>query len=116
VNLNELEIARDIVNTLEEMKGENILLLDIQEIASFTDYFIICSGTSDRMLASLAKTVVTKVKTDYGIRKIVEGEAKAGWMVIDLANIIVHLFSPDQREYYKLEQLWGEGKVLLHLQ
>ncbi len=102
---------------MEEKKGENIVLLDIHEIASFTDYFIICSGTSDRMLDSLADAVIEKEHaiTDNDKRKA-EGVPSSGWMLIDLDDIIVHLFSPDQREYYQLEQLWERGKILLRLQ
>ncbi len=102
---------------MEEKKGENIVLLDIHEIASFTDYFIICSGTSDRMLDSLADAVIEKEHaiTDNDKRKA-EGVPSSGWMLIDLDDIIVHLFSPDQREYYQLEQLWERGKILLRMQ
>ncbi len=102
---------------MEEKKGENIVLLDIHEIASFTDYFIICSGTSDRMLDSLADAVIEKAHeiSDIDKRKA-EGVASSGWMLIDLDDIIIHLFSPDQREYYQLEQLWERGKILLHMQ
>ncbi len=102
---------------MEEKKGENIVLLDIHEIASFTDYFIICSGTSDRMLDSLADAVIAKAHeiSDMDKRKA-EGVPSSGWLLIDLDDIIVHLFAPDQREYYQLEQLWERGKVLLRMQ
>ncbi len=103
---------------MEEKKGENIVLLDIHEIASFTDYFIICSGTSDRMLDSLADAVIEKAHaiSDTSGKRKAEGVASSGWLLIDLDDIIVHLFSPDQREYYQLEQLWERGKVLLRMQ
>jgi ribosome-associated protein len=104
------------VDALEEKKGENILLLDIHEVASFTDYFIICNGTSDRMINALADAVVEKVKkeTDYPIR--IEGQSAPGWEVIDLGDVIVHIFSPVQRDYYRLEELWNRGKVVMRLQ
>jgi ribosome-associated protein len=101
---------------LEEKKGEDILLLDIQGIASFADYFIVCSGSSDRMLDSLANSVLQTAKQQFDIHTVVEGNPGSGWLVIDLGDIVVHLFSPDQRDYYRLEQLWDKGKVLLHLQ
>ncbi len=102
---------------MEEKKGENIVLLDIHEIASFTDYFIICTGTSDRMLDSLADAVIEKAEeiSDLDKRKA-EGVPSSGWLLIDLDDIVVHLFSPDQREYYQLEQLWERGKILLRMQ
>jgi ribosome-associated protein len=101
---------------LEEKKGEDILLLDIQNIASFTDYFILASGTSDRMLDSLADAVSRQVKQQFPLSVRVEGHARDGWMVIDLGDVVVHLFSPDQRDYYRLEDLWEKGKIVLRLQ
>jgi ribosome-associated protein len=103
------------VNVLEEKKGENILLLDINGISDFTDYFILCSGTSVRMLDSLADEVTRYLKSNQKRDFRVEGETQEGWLLIDCGNLIVHIFSPERREYYRLEELWGRGKVLLHL-
>ena len=111
-----MEIARSIIETLEDHKGENILLLDIRDVAYFTDYFIICTGTSDRMIDSLADAVRETAKQKHGIITRSEGKSSDGWDVVDMDDIVVHLFSPDQRDYYKLEELWSEGKVLLRLQ
>lgn len=104
------------MNTLEEKKGEDILLLDIREIADFADYFILCSGNSERTLESLSESVAEAVESQYKRKAIAQGSAASGWTVIDLGDIVVHLFTPDQRTYYQLEQLWSKGKVLLHLQ
>jgi ribosome-associated protein len=111
-----LEVARTVVNALEEKKGENIVLLDIQGIAIFADYFVICSGTSDRMLKSLSDAALEKVREISDIRGRVEGQALEGWVVVDFGDVVLHLFSPDQRDYYRLEELWEAGKVLLRLQ
>jgi ribosome-associated protein len=105
-----------VINTLEEKKGENILLMDVQNITSFTDYFIICTGTSDRMLDSLSIAVLEQIKHDYHISAHVEGRPENGWLVVDIGDVVVHIFAPEEREYYRLEELWNEGKVLLHLQ
>jgi|PlaIllAssembly_1097288.scaffolds.fasta_scaffold2016356_2 ribosome-associated protein len=109
-------MAHVIVDALEEKKGENILLMDIREIADFTDYFIICSGSSDRMLQALADAAIEKVKSQYGQRGRIEGLPQDGWLLIDFGDAIVHLFSPDRRNYYRLEDLWAKGKVILRLQ
>jgi ribosome-associated protein len=114
--LEPLKLAHTIVDALEEKKGEKIILLDIQKVASFTDYFVICTGTSDRMLDALAKGVEEKVRTEHHKRGRKEGSGVAGWEVIDFGSVIVHLFAPEQRSFYKLEELWNEGKVLLRLQ
>lgn len=104
------------MSCLEEKKGEDILLLDIHEISDFTDYFIICTGTSDRMLSALADDLVEKLRSQEQRRGRIEGAPQDGWILIDYGDFIVHLFSPDRRDYYRLEELWGKGKVLLHLQ
>lgn len=103
------------MNVLEEKKGEKILLLDIHEIASFTDYFVLCNGTSDRMLDGLARAVSEAGHKEVLIAGI-EGRSEDGWLLVDLGDVVVHLFSPDQRDYYRLDQLWEKGKVLLRLQ
>jgi ribosome-associated protein len=104
------------VNALEEKKGEDILLLELKDIASFTDYFVICNGTTDRMLNALADAVVDDMREQYKKRGRIEGEARGGWLIVDYGDVVVHLFSPDQRGYYNLEELWNEGKVLLKVQ
>jgi ribosome-associated protein len=101
---------------LEEKKGEDIILMDIHEISDFADYFVICSGTSDRMLRALADNVVEDLKKNHGIRGRPEGQPQDGWLLIDFGDVILHLFSPERREYYRLEELWQRGKVLLRLQ
>lgn len=101
---------------LEDKKGEDILLLDIHELTDFTDYFIFCTGTSDRMLDSLAKAVDEAARNTYHVHGRIEGNASDGWMLVDFGDVVVHLLSPDQRDYYRLEELWGQGKILVRLQ
>ena len=77
---------------------------------------MICNGTSDRMLDALAKSVLEAMKKDYKKKGRIEGQAGEGWLVMDFGDVVVHLFSPDVREYYDLEELWSDGKVLLKVQ
>lgn len=91
-------------------------MLDIQEITTFTDYFILCNGTSDRMLQALSNSLREFVKQEYEINVQLEGESRDGWIVADLEDIVIHFFSPELRNYYKLEQLWSKGRVILNLQ
>jgi ribosome-associated protein len=104
------------VEALEDKKGEDILLIDIKEIASFTDYFVICNGTSSRMLDALAKGVQESMREKYKRKGRIEGGSNDGWLVVDFGDVVVHLFSPDQREYYRLEDLWQDGKTLVRVQ
>jgi len=116
VNLDGLEVARTIVDALEDKKGEDILLMDLQGIAPFTDYFVICTGTSNRMLKALVHAAMDEVRDKHHLRTRVEGTELDGWILADFGDVILHIFSPLQREYYGLEQLWSEGKIVLHLQ
>lgn len=111
-----LDIAHTIINSLEEKKGEEILLLDIKNISTFTNYFIICTGTSNRMLDALADAVIMSVNENHKLKGQIDGNPDCGWMVVDFGLILVHLFSPAQREFYRLEDLWHDGKIILHVQ
>ena len=111
-----MEVARTIVDVLEEKKGENITIIDIEEIADFAEYFVICSGTSNRMIQSLLDSAKDVVKKEHKISARIEGTSQDGWMLADFGDVILHVFSPAQRDYYRLEELWSKGKVLLHLQ
>jgi len=91
-------------------------LLDIHGISDFTDYFVICSGTSERMLEALADDVMRQLRNHNQIRGRAEGLPQDGWILVDYGGVILHLFSHARRDYYRLEDLWGEGKILLHLQ
>ena len=104
------------MNILEDKKGENIVLLDIRGIAVFTDFFVICTGTSDRMLQALGEAAAEGVKKQFDLRSRTEGLAQDGWVLVDFGDVILHLFAPERRDYYRLEELWSQGKVLLHLQ
>ena len=105
-----------MVEALEEKKGEDILLLDIHEIAPFAEYFVICSGSSDRMIDALVQSAVERVKEKHGLRGRIEGIARSGWVLVDFGDVVVHVFAPEVRDYYRLEELWAEGRVLLHVQ
>lgn len=91
-------------------------MLDLKEIVSFTDYFVICTGTSDRMLDALADGVMESIRKHHRKKGHKTGYARDGWVVVDYGDVVLHLFSQDQRDYYDLEELWSDGKVLLKLQ
>lgn len=109
-------MARELVNALEDKKAENIVLLDLRRITVFTDYFVLCSGTSDRMLRSILKAAKEAMQIKFDVKGKIEGNPSNGWIAVDFNNFVLHIFSPDQRKFYDLEGLWAEGKVLLHVQ
>jgi ribosome-associated protein len=104
------------VDALEEKKGENIVLLDLRGLADFADFFILCNGTSERMLHALADAALDQARLKHAVRGRSEGGAAAGWVLVDFGDVVLHLFSPDRRKYYRIEELWSQAKVLLQLQ
>jgi ribosome-associated protein len=100
-----------------EKKGVDILLLDISEKAIFTNYFLICNGENNRQLKSLADGISNDAKKKADILPWgTEGKPDSGWVLLDYGDLIVHLFSPEMREYYKLEELWSSGHIVLRMQ
>jgi ribosome-associated protein len=115
--LEALDLARTLVDVLEEKKAEDIVLLDLAGHSVFTDFFIICSGTSERQLSALVEAADEAGRKTFQLKSPrVEGHPEGGWMLLDFGGVIVHVFSPAQRRRYKLEELWHEGKVMLRIQ
>ena len=100
-----------------DKKGGDIVLLDIRDEALFTDYFLICNGDNERQLRAIGDSIVEDAKKKAN--SLVwgrEGEAEGGWLLMDFGNLVVHLFSPEKRKYYDLEELWTNAHVVLRLQ
>ena len=111
-----LEFAHFLVDTLLEKKGSDILLMDIRERAIFTDYFVICNGDNKRQLKALADSVTDEAKKQAEVMPWgVEGQAEFGWVLVDFGDVVVHLFDPEQRDYYALEELW-DGHVVVSIE
>jgi ribosome-associated protein len=112
-----LALAHRIVGTLEAKKGEDILLLDLIGICSFTDYFVLCTCSSERTLQALGNELREQIEIPASRDSPrTEGDAHSGWVLLDYGGVVVHLLSPNARDYYKLEDLWSAGKVLLRVQ
>lgn len=101
---------------LDEKQAEDIHLLEIRELSVIADFFVICTGSSIRLVNALIRSVTEEVKKKYGIHPQLEGEARHGWMVADYGDLVLHIFSPERRAYYRLEDLWAEGRTVLRLQ
>jgi ribosome-associated protein len=111
-----LELARSLVRSLEDKKAEDILLLDVQGLCSFADFFVLCSGSSDRMLRALTEAVVETAHKEFHAAARLEGHTEGGWVLVDIGPVIAHILSPERREYYNLEGFWKDAKVLVHIQ
>ncbi len=106
-----------LVDTIVDKKGNNIILLDIRDQATFADYFLICTGGNTRQIDALGEEVAIKAKQQLNNTSVgIEGSASSGWILIDLGDLIVHVFSPVQREYYQLEDIWDQAHVVMRMQ
>jgi ribosome-associated protein len=106
------ELACLCARLADERKAEDILVLNVGPVASFTDYFVIATGRNERQIKAIADEVTHTIKHLHGPLLGTEGDARAGWVLIDLGDTIVHLFSPEARHLYDLELLWGEAQTV----
>jgi ribosome-associated protein len=107
------EIAEAIADYAADGKALEIVALDLREMIGYTDFFVICSGRSDRQCKAIHDRIHMGMKHDHGLLpQRVEGLTEANWILMDYLDVLVHVFTPDTREYYRLEQLWGEAPSL----
>jgi len=104
------DIAEAIVSYAADRKAADIVQLDLRLMISYTDYFVICTGRTDRQTKAIHDAIHQGMKDEHHLLpRRVEGLAQARWILMDYLDVIVHVFTPDTREYYRLEQLWGEA-------
>jgi ribosome-associated protein len=107
------QIARRIAELLDDKKGLEIVALDVRGLANFADYFVFCSGRSDRQTKALHDAVREGMKDDPGMLPVhTEGERERRWILLDYGDVIAHVMIPEVREYYRLEQLWSDAPQL----
>ena len=111
-----LDLARRIVELAEDKKAADIVLLDLAGLTSLADHFVICSGGSDRQLEAIADGIVSGLR-DEKVRPFGrEGTAASHWILVDFGSVIVHIFTPPERDFYQLERHWSEAKTVLRVQ
>ncbi len=111
-----LDVARRIVELAEDKKAADIVLLDLQGLTTLADAFVICSGGSERQLDAIADGIIEGMRAEK-IRPIGrEGTAASHWVLVDFGSVVVHVFTPPEREYYSLEKHWSEARTVLRVQ
>ena len=110
------DTARRIVDLLTDRQAEEIALLDISEVASFADYFVIATASNPRQMRAVVSTMTKELREEGVKPHHQEGEADSGWVLLDYGSIIVHVFSPELRARYNLEELWSDAKEVVRVQ
>ena len=102
-------LAERIAAIASDRKAMDVRVVDLREMVSYTDYLIICSGNTERQTKAIHDAVHKELKADGLLPRRTEGEREARWILLDYLDCVLHIFTPDAREYYRLEQLWGEA-------
>ena len=110
-----LAMAHRVVDLAADKKASDIVLLDVRGQTTMTDYFVICSGASDRQLNAIADGIISGLKEDGDLPLSREGDAGSHWLLVDFGGVIVHVMSRPEREFYQLEKLWADAQLLVHV-
>lgn len=108
--------ARLLAKAASETHASNVVVLDIQHLTVVADFFVICTGDNERLLRAISRDIAAaadQVEIDPRRR---EGSAESGWILIDFADVVVHIFGPAERAFYRLEDVWSEAQTLLVIQ
>lgn len=106
------KLLQDVLSIVEEKKGQDPILLNLEGISMVTDYFLIVTGNTTTQVKAIANNLAEKLP-ELGLPVLhVEGFPEARWVLVDCGDLLLHVLTPDQREFYKLERLWGDAKVV----
>jgi len=104
-----------VVDAASDTKAEDILVLNVSEVTTIADLFVIVSGRGERQVQAIADKIVEKAKASGRQPVGIEGYTAGRWILIDLGDVVVHAFVPEEREVYRLERLWGDAPVVLRI-
>lgn len=111
-----VEIARTVAEVASDRLASDIAVLDIRELTTIADVFVICSADNVRQLNALREELVSQMREHDVSPRRIEGVAETGWVLMDYGDVVVHLFTVEQRDFYRLEDLWAEAPTLLKIQ
>jgi ribosome-associated protein len=106
------QLAQTIADLAADRKAIDLVELDVREVVGYTDFFLVCSGNTDRQVKGIHDAIHRSLKDDHGLLpRRVEGVSEARWILMDYLDVVVHIFTPEARDFYRLDQLWGEVPV-----
>jgi ribosome-associated protein len=107
--MNPDQLAETIAAQAADKKAIDVVELDVRAVVSYTDFFLVCSGNTARQVKAIGDGIHQALKDEHGILpRRVEGQTEATWILMDYLDVVVHIFTPEARDFYRLEQLWGE--------
>lgn len=109
-------MAHKVVEAASDKQAKDVVLLDTREVCSFADYFIICSSDSSKQMQAIREEIGHVLKREGVWPHHHEGTLDSGWLLLDYGDVIVHIFAPLEREYYRLDELWSQAKPLVRIQ
>jgi len=109
-------LARRTVELAEDKQASDIVMLDLRKLNTIADYFVICSGESDRQLKAILEAIDDGIGRELGRQARVEGTPDTGWVLLDYGDVVVHIFSVALRDYYRLERLWSKATPVVVVQ
>jgi len=103
------QLAETIAAQAADKKAIDVVELDVRGVVNYTDFFLVCSGNTSRQVKAIHDAIHQALKDDHGLLpRRVEGQTEATWILMDYLDVVVHIFTPEARDFYRLEQLWGE--------
>jgi ribosome-associated protein len=113
LNLSSTELSKMVVKGMQEKKGQDIVVMDLRNVKNaFTDYFVICSGSSDTQIDAIGDSIdfeVYKALNENPYHK--EGKENKEWILLDYINVVAHVFKKEKRDFFRLEELWGDAEI-----
>jgi len=110
------QLARAAADIASDKKASDVILLDIRDVTTIADYFVICSGNNPRQIRAIADAIDEQLGEQGADLLHREGVAESGWILLDFGDVVIHIFGPREREYYRLERLWSGAKTVVYLQ
>ena len=114
--LEAIEVARKAIAAASDKQASDIVLLDVRTVCGFADYFVISTGDTERQIRTIYEEIERTLKKDRILPNHHEGSVDSGWFLLDYGDVIVHIFAAFEREYYQLDKLWSQAKLVLRIQ
>jgi ribosome-associated protein len=104
------QLIAEVARLAEEKKAHDVVELDLRGVIGYTDWFLVCTGNTGRQAKAIQDGILEGLKSQHGLTpRLVEGTPDGGWILLDYLDVVVHIFTPEAREFYRLERLWGEA-------